>query len=75
MFKFLKNRNDKPNFVTRVLPLPNNQNQEALYLLLKNGKMTRRDFFLETHILNAPRCIHTLRTKGVNIDCEMISIC
>lgn len=75
MFNFFnKNKTTNANFVKKVLPLPLNQTQEALYLLLKNGSMTRRDFFLETHILNAPRCIHSLRKRGVDIDCEMITV-
>lgn len=51
---------------------PNTQIQEGLWLLLKNGKMTRADFFNEAHILNAPEVVRLLRKKGVEIKCEEI---
>jgi len=49
------------------LPKPTTQVEEALYLLIKKGRMTRADFFTETFILNAPMTVLKLRRKGVNI--------
>ena len=50
-----------------TLAKPTTQVEEALYLLIKKGRMTRKDFFMETFILNAPMTILKLRRKGVNI--------
>ena len=55
------------------LPKPKTQLQEALYLLIKRGGMTRKDFFTETYILNAPNLIMLLRRRGINIKTEEIA--
>ena len=51
---------------------PKSQTQEGLFLLIKNIKMTRKDFFMLSMILNAPDVIMRLRKLGVKITCKEI---
>jgi len=54
------------------LPQPKDQQTEVLYILLKRGQMSRREFMIDAWVLNAPNQIMELRRKGVQIKCHEI---
>lgn len=54
--------------------IPETQDEEVLYILLKNNSgVSRAKFMSEGHILNAPACIERLRKRGIVIETERVN--
>ncbi len=58
---------------TVKLEKPTSQIAEALYTLLNNKTVTRKQFLLKADILNAPESVRQLRSvHGVSISCKSV---
>jgi hypothetical protein len=51
---------------------PKNQQEELLFELLENSRLSRKEIMAHTDILNPPAIVCTLRKKGVPIQMRMI---
>ncbi len=59
--------------MTKQLEKPTSQIAEALYTLLNNKTVTRKEFLLKADILNAPESVRQLRSlHGVSINCKSV---
>ncbi len=59
---------------TEKLEKPTSQIAEALYTLLNNKTVTRKQFLMKADILNAPESVRQLRSlHGVSITCKSVA--
>lgn len=63
----------KTTTATKPLEKPTSQIAEALYTLIKNKTVTRKEFLLKADILNAPESVRQLKNNhGVSIVCKSV---